>query len=256
MSECESSEKLDSVVDQPVDFSAVISSFRKAGAHQIEPLEFHYIEALANRLNALPCSVKRILEGKLALALTAFGERFEQAKLDAKNAIVQSAQSHPQAAADLQRLFLAGDFKAVRRLIATPLGSGRQAPMGDLAREVAGRSSEHADGRLYLPAGSRCEHNSVQYFRDTWSKLGAAKQLTQALGRAPKNAGPINSHGVVLRSLVLMRDISPDYLNRFMSHVNALLCLEQCDREMQAAAKKETDAGKGKTVNRARSRTR
>ena len=59
-----------------------------------------------------------------------------------------------------------------------------------------------------------------------WSRLSAEKQVVQALGQAPKNAGPINSHVVALRSLALMRDISPDYLNRFMCYADTLLCLD------------------------------
>ncbi len=256
MSESDFSNAADLVLEQCVDYSPVISSLRQAGAGRFEPVEFHYIEALAIRMHVQQGSVKRILNVKLARALTAFGERFERAKRHAKDAITQAVQIHPLVAVDLQRLFLAGDFRGVGRLIATQMGGDGQTPLGDLVRYVALRTPEHFDGRLELPAGPRCEQTSVQYFRDTWSKLRAAKQVTQALGHAPKNAGPINSHAVVLRSLVLMRDISPDYLNRFMSHVNTLLCLDQCDREIQASAKRETDAGKGKKMNSARARSR
>jgi hypothetical protein len=35
---------------------------------------------------------------------------------------------------------------------------------------------------------------------------------------------------LVLRSLGLMRDISPDYLNRFMAHVDTLLYLEEAGK--------------------------
>ncbi|HSW05521.1 DUF2894 domain-containing protein, partial [Aquabacterium sp.] len=37
------------------------------------------------------------------------------------------------------------------------------------------------------------------------------------------------SHALVLRSLTLMRELSPDYLSRFMSHIDALLWLEQAN---------------------------
>ncbi|MHB8947452.1 MAG: DUF2894 domain-containing protein [Rhodoferax sp.] len=246
----------DSVVDQPVDFSPVLSSLRQAGAGQFEPVDFHYIEALANRVNAQQGRVKRILHAKLVQALMAFSERFKKAQRDAMSAIALAAQSHPQAVVDLQQLFLAGDFRGVRRFVATQMESDKRESWGDLVRCDAQRAPAQFDVRLEVPAGLRSEQKTVQYFRDTWSKLSAAKQVAQALGQAPKNAGPINSHRVVLRSLVLMREISPDYLNRFMSHVNTLLCLDQCDREMQAIAKRETDAAKGKAVNRGRIRSR
>lgn len=243
-------------MEQPADFSLLVSSLRQAGAHQFEPVDFHYIEALARRTNAQQGRVKHILNAKLAQALAAFSARFDRAQRDANDAIAQTAQSHPQAAVELHRHFLSGDFKGVRRLIATQMESDKRDSLGDLARCVAQRSPEASAARLAVPAGTRSEQKSVQYFRDTWSKLSATKQVNQALSLADKNAGPINSHRVVLRSLELMRDISPDYLNRFMSHVNTMLCLDQCDRDMQATAKRVTDAGKAKTVNRARVRPR
>ena len=256
MSACDSNAGPDAVAQQPVDFGLLIASLRQAGAHQFEPVDFHYIEALARRMSAQQGRVKHILNAKLAQALAAFSARFDRAQRDASNAIAQTAQSHPQATLGLQQLFLAGDFRGVRRFIATQMESDRRESLGELARDVAKRAPEQFDARLEAPAGLRSEQKAVQYFRDTWSKLSAAKQVNQALSLAPKNAGPINSHRVVLRSLELMRDISPDYLNRFMSHVNTLLCLDQCEREMQAAAKRETEAGKAKTVNRGRARVR
>ena len=83
----------------------------------------------------------------------------------------------------------------------------------------------------------RPELKAVRQFRNTWAKLSADQQLNRALDQAPKNAGPINSHMLVLRSLALMRDISPDYLNRFMSYADALLCLDQPLKEPSAASK-------------------
>jgi hypothetical protein len=61
---------------------------------------------------------------------------------------------------------------------------------------------------------------------------------------------------VVLRSLALMRDISPDYLNRFMSYVDALLCLEQVDREAPATPKAKPDAARAKAATSRRARPR
>jgi len=103
---------------------------------------------------------------------------------------------------------------------------------------LAEHSLEKPDGRLALSITTpRTELKSVKYFRNTWSKLSAERQVTQALGQAPKNAGPINSHVVALRSLALIRDTSPDYLNRFMSYVDTLLSLEQGERQPVPAVK-------------------
>jgi len=52
-------------------------------------------------------------------------------------------------------------------------------------------------------------------------------QVEQSLKRGPENAGPLNSHMLVLRSLATMRELSPEYLRRFLSHAETLLWLDQ-----------------------------
>jgi hypothetical protein len=93
---------------------------------------------------------------------------------------------------------------------------------------------------------ARPELKSVRLFRSTWSKLSADKQLNAALDKAPRNAGPINSHMLVLRSLALMRDISPDYLNRFISYADTLVHLEQSEKPKTALPKTEAEGAVGK----------
>ena len=107
-----------------------------------------------------------------------------------------------------------------------------------LVRQLGQASAENADVPLAGNAGARVELKTIRRFRNTWSKLSADTQLTQALAQAPKNAGPINSHMLVLRSLALMREISPDYLSRFMSYADTLLCLDQGEKEKLGNAKR------------------
>ncbi len=177
---------------------ALVDALRQDGAHQFDPVRFHYLEALAHRASAHQGRVKHILDGKLAAAVQNYRARLEHAE--------NATQDTPTP---------------------TPHADSRCETLGDLVRYLA----QHA------PAAASAELKSVHYFRDTWSRLSAEKQLTQALVQAPKNAGPINSHVVVLRSLALMRDTSPDYLNRFMSYVDTLLCLDQGDKPAPPAAK-------------------
>lgn len=176
---------------------ALVDALRADGAHRFDPVRFHYIEALAQRANSHQGRVKCILDGKLVAAVESYRARFEHAQ------------------------------SATQDTTAAPEVDSRRESLGDLVRYMA----QHA------PVASGAELKSVHYFRNTWSRLSAEKQVTQALGQAPKNAGPINSHVVALRSLALMRDISPDYLNRFMSYVDTLLCLDQGDKGALPAAK-------------------
>ena len=61
---------------------------------------------------------------------------------------------------------------------------------------------------------------------------------------------------LVLRSLALMRELSPDYLNRFISYADTLVCLEQAEKARYNAPKTpaEGEGGKKPKVRRPRAR--
>jgi hypothetical protein len=229
----------DAAPDSSIDFNVPIAALRMAGADQFDPMRMHYIDVLAKRGMAHQGRVKRLLDGKLAQALAALKERLEQAQCDARETIARTAPQYPHAADALERLFVANDFKGVGRFVATLETSGGCASLGALVRQLEQHSPENADVRSEGNAGSRFELKTIRRFRNTWSKLSADKQVTRALEQTPNNAGPLNSHLLVLRSLALMREISPDYLNRFMSYADTLLCLDQCGKEKLGSARKK-----------------
>lgn len=224
--------------DACTDFNTLIASLRTAGADRFDPVRLHYIEVLAQRAMTQRGSVKRMLDARLAQGLQALQERFELAQCEAREILAAAAQQYPHAAKNLQRLFAAGDFKALQRLIADLKAGEQRASLGALVRRLEQHPAEDADARLQVHTGSRPELKTVRNFRNTLSKLSVDKQVAQALEQAPRNAGPINSHMLVLRSLALMRDISPDYLNRFMSYADTLLSLDQGEKEKPAVPKK------------------
>jgi hypothetical protein len=255
MKESDHSEISDSLVDQPIDVNQMITSLRTAGADQFDSLGLQYLEVLANRAITHQGSVKRILDGKLLHALTEFKVRFEQAQGLAKDTIDEIAPQYPHAVANLQRLLKGGDFKGMMRSVTILRDSENNSicpSLGDLVRDMAKHSSDPVmggtEGIFHGGVGLRAELKATRYFRNTWSKLSVNKRVTQALDQAPRNAGPINSHMLVLRSLALMREISPEYLSRFTSYVDTLLCLDQCIKEKQANGKKVNDAANKKKV--------
>jgi hypothetical protein len=238
MDEPDHSEIADISQDSSADFNTLIASLRSAGAHRFDPVRLHYIEVLAQRASTHHGSVKRMLDARLVQALKAFKERFEQAQSNASESVAQSVQQYPQAADNLQRLLAAGDLKELQRSIATLKAREQCASLSALVRQLEQHAPENADARVVENPGPRSELKTIRNFRNTWAKLSVDKQVAQALEQAPKNAGPINSHMLVLRSLALMRDISPDYLNRFMSYADTLLCLDQGEKEKPVVPKK------------------
>lgn len=229
-------------LEPSIDFSAQISALRMAGADQFDSMRLHYMNVLAKRTMAHQGHVKRMLDAKLAQALAAFKERFQQAQSDAKVSIDQAVAQYPHAANELKRLFIAGDFKGLTRFVANLKASEEGASLGALVRQLEQHPSEktgiQAGKNAEENTGARFELKTIRRFRNTWSKLSADTQVAQALAQPPKNAGPLNSHMLVLRSLAVMREISPDYLNRFMSYADTLLRLDQCEKEKPVNAKK------------------
>lgn len=224
--------------DPSADSGEMIARLRTAGAARFDPVRWRYVEALAGRAVAQQGRAKFMLEARLMQTLTAMADSLDLARRDAAEFVAQSAARYPHAAGDLQRCLDAGDFRELRRLVATLKNGEAGASLSALVRQFEPAAAGHADARMMESAGSRPELKAIRKFRNTWSKLSVDKQVTQALEQAPKNAGPINSHMLMLRSLTLMRDISPDYLNRFMSYADALLCLDEGENARLGSPKK------------------
>jgi len=216
------------------DVDALIAALQAQGAERFDPARWHYIEVLAKRAAQHQGSVRRLLDDRLAHVLATFKERFDRAQGEAREILDRSTQRYPHSAAELQRHFAAGDFKALQALVAALKAGEQRASLRALVRQL----EEHAADNVQAAIAPRPELKTIRNFRNTWAKLSVDKQVAQALGQAPKNAGPINSHALVLRSLALMRDIAPDYLSHFMSYADTLLCLDQPERDKPAPPKK------------------
>jgi len=93
----------------------------------------------------------------------------------------------------------------------------------------------------------------VDYFRTMWSKVRTEQQYRQSLDQVPRNAGPLNSNSLVHRSLATMRELSPAYLQQFLSYVDALAWLEDL---AGGGAQPEKEAPRAKAVKPAKKVTR
>ncbi|WP_090046579.1 DUF2894 domain-containing protein [Limnohabitans sp. 2KL-27] len=181
-----------------------LDAMRAAGAARVDAVGWHYIETLAKRSQAQSGPARFLLHAKLQEAVQRFNARMTTAA---------HPQGHPE-----------------------PLPS----PLATLLNDMGSKSVPQGSGRS---AGWPSENPRIQAFKKQLGQISVQKQVTQAMAQAPQNAGPINSHMLVLRSLGLMRDISPDYLNRFMAHVDTLRCLEEAGK-VKLTPKKTAPAAK------------
>lgn len=192
----------DSLGDSPA--AQAIAALRARGAGQHDPVRFHFIEALARRTAATRGTARALLEGRLTRAIDDYAARCEgmPGRADAPG-------DAPTAAS----------------------------PLTELLAHIAGQNRSVFAGPAPDASAAPAELKALSCFRDTWSKLRVDQQFHQALADEPENAGPLNSHFLVLRALRLMRDISPAYLKHFMDYADALLWLEQADGGAKPAPK-------------------
>ncbi|GAB4089577.1 DUF2894 domain-containing protein [Hydrogenophaga soli] len=193
-----------------------LDALRALGAERWDPVRFHHLEVLARRLPEQTPAVQRVLAQRLAQRVAqvqADGERHAHSvrgKPAASPSVAPAAQGGPLA--QLLRELQPSGQPTGAAPAAQGLTKAAQAPAPLLAQD---------DG------ASLSELGSVRRFGEVWAKVSAQQQVDRALDRGPENAGPLNSHRLMLRALSLMRDLSPDYLRRFLSQVDTLLWLEQ-----------------------------
>lgn len=168
----------------------------------MDPVRFHFIEALARRSAAHSGEAGRILETRLFNLLDAYAGDVERAA---------------SRASDSERAFSLGKpTRGPLAALVNQLEMLAPAP-GDRSenRKSAARSASYPELRV------------LDDFREIWSRMSTEKQLRQSLAQVPGNPGPLNSSSLVHRSLSLMQALSPGYLQQFLSYVDALSWMEQ-----------------------------
>ena len=197
---------------------ATLDAWRQRGAHSFDPVRFHFIETMARRAAAHDGPVGQVLRGRVAQLLANYGDALERARC---------AQGETGACAPAT----SGASTAAHIPSHIPPHAAR-GPLAELLDHIAGHAptlanDDSAGDGAHGAGSATAELKTLRYFRSTWSRLSAHQRLTQSLAQVPTNAGPLNSHHLVHRALTLMRDVSPPYLNRFISYVDALLWLDQ-----------------------------
>ena len=154
----------------------------------------------------------------------------------------QALRRRRQAAPEAVQRVLQGRLQ--RAMAEPPEAAAPAAPVA--ASKKTASALAQLNQTLAAAAQASPDLKSAVRFRETWSRICAEDDVTEAVERGPENPGPLNSHMLVLRTLGLMRDLSPDYLRRFMTHADTLLWLEQAQGRPKEAAGKTKPAKAGR----------
>lgn len=187
------------------DPHAAIAAWRDSGADRADPVRFCFIAAIARRAARYDGEAGRLLKARLARLVADYREVLARAPCDAP-ARTASAQPSGSVAA----------LAALNDSLARPAH----------ADETPVRRATGAAPLTMARRGYPAEPELVDYFRETWARVSVERQLRQSQQGVPENAGPLNTNHLVHRALSLMREVSPGYLEQFLSYVDALSWLD------------------------------
>lgn len=224
---------------------ARLASLRDADGHRVDAVRLAYIDGLILRAGRARPDVQVILQCKAERALDAYIA--ENKILQASPAVAQSSSP----AAD-------HTVRALKSLIGqldnlpAPRDFAKNALEQQLLQQEGGLLS-----KLTVPsANSEIEPTdtaepvalkSNQKMQRGRQERSLEKRIELALAEAPDNPGPLNPQMLAVKALSNMRELSPQYLSRFVAYLDTLFWLEQVGGT--AASKKDK---KSTTRNRRR----
>lgn len=208
------------------DARTTLQGWRERGDDRLDPVGFYFLEALQRRATSHVGAVGQRLEQRLTQLLDAYAARLARTGQTADTDPATDADPAPPARGPLVEL---------AAFLAYP-----GAP-GDDPDAIAAQARR--DAYPDLPA--------LDDFRALWSGLSADRQVRQSQEQVHKNAGPLNSNQLVHRALILMRELSPGYLQQFMAYTEALAAMAPMTTAVPPA-KKAPRAGTVKKNSRAK----
>jgi hypothetical protein len=214
-----------------VDLEALLAN----GAQRYDPVRFRFIEALSQRAAQQTANVGDILQQKVLAAAQQYQADFDKAHKDAATVLRQGCVEFPDDAAQMQALFDACDYRQLARTAARLRRRGQRAELAPLCDQLTQASGDNPNP---YDIDNPAELKAIGEFRETLAKRNSQKRLNHAIQESPQNSGPLNPQRLVIRSLASMRDLSPQYLNRFISYMDTLLWLEQAGDKTSPSTKK------------------
>ncbi|WP_408578841.1 DUF2894 domain-containing protein [Achromobacter xylosoxidans] len=197
--------------------SAILQAWRERGDDRLDPVGFHFIEALARRAATHAGAARARLDERLAQLLQAYAARV---------AVASAASAANAAAEGLDDAATPDASPAPAMAVPKPA----RGPLAELAAYLAYPGAPGEDPDAIAAQARRDAYPDMPVLdglREIWSGLSADRQVRQSQEQVHKNAGPLNSNQLVHRALSLMRELSPGYLQQFVTYTEALAWMEQ-----------------------------
>ncbi|WP_233238221.1 DUF2894 domain-containing protein [Bordetella sp. LUAb4] len=172
-----------------------LAAWREQGWERLDPVAFFFMEALSRRTAAQEGEARQRLDARMAELIESYAARIKKAGIS------------PQP----------GDGAAQEALPPS-------APLTALSKALTDHAARN---KSVLPWTAHYpELPLLDEFQQLWSRVSASMRVQESQFQVPDNAGPLNSSHLVHRSLALMRELAPGYLQHFLAYVDVLSWLE------------------------------
>ncbi|MFH0726160.1 MAG: DUF2894 domain-containing protein [Pseudomonadota bacterium] len=253
------------MIDKRSTLPDLLAALGESGAGGFDPARWQYITSLARKAGEKQDAVRSRIE-KIALdAIEDYRNRFEGERAKAATMMARAVSEYPDATQRLQRLFAEGNFNGIR-VLAERYRRPHQSTLGaltdrinsgsavsekektsfsfdDLLRRQEAEVLQSVDTAFVHedtpPCRDKAAPSPFHFWKKSWAKLNSDRLVTRAIKDRPEIAGPLNPQMLVTHSLSIMRQLSPDYLNRFVSYVDTLLWLTQAGEEIKSRSDKK-----------------
>lgn len=227
-----------------------IEALKAQGVDHFDPIRFRYIESMASEAVVQRESVRAMIASKVQEALAAYQADYAAAELattkkgdlPATSAVANASENSASTAA-LRAL----TERLNRRHASDEVEAGKAPSLEEALREqdtlllTTDRPGNHEPAQTALPTAPAIgELKSSTSFRALQGRINAEKTAAQALADESEDAGPLNAHRLVIRSLSAMQELSPQYLNRFVAYIDTLLWLEHSSSQNLPESNKST----------------
>lgn len=216
-----------------------LSQFLRSDGEPNNTARVHFIEVLLSRIDQVDGGVKEALLNKVDAALN------NLAKVQDKNPVSiddNSVSSASQLSSLTQQLFAlqqSRDADAANGSFESSLLERENEVVNELTQQVSLTTvnepveSTNTNNHTVTLSSS----GAMRLFRESLGQVTIDKRVSKAINDGPQSPGPFNPQGLTIRSLAKMRDVSPQYLHRFVSYIDTLLALQQIDASSTAATK-------------------
>ena len=236
------------------ELESKLTSLKEIQANNFAPARFVYIATLLAKAQTAKQSVGDVLKQKVAFALNSYQQDFDNAHRNAQTLAEQIIEQQPKASAQVQLLMLNCQFDELNKLAnkqqhiePSPLAAlnnyinqeqdqavdNPQESFSDMLNLIESKAVKNSQRPFQQTATSKtnkaAELKSFNSFKQFKEKYDTDKLVEQMITLRPENLGPLNPHMLLIKSLESLRELSPQYLSRFVTYIDALLRLEDAN---------------------------